>query len=82
MNVMPTGKFEVKLEFEDDSFELTSADISADGTFFCTSKKAKVGKPFKMVFVTDDDQFQEFNCLINSECDSVLTGKLNNLSFT
>lgn len=81
MNIVPAGKFEVKLEFEDDSFELTQAELQSDGTFLCKSKRATDGKPFKMIFVSDDDVFHQYQCKIEDRNDFLIKGKLSNLSF-
>lgn len=81
MDIVPAGKFEVKLEFEDDSFELTYAEIKSDGTFSCESKRALAGKPFKMFFVSDDDLFYQYQCKIEDQSGSLIHGKLSGLSF-
>jgi hypothetical protein len=81
MEIVPTGKFEVKLEFEDDSFELIDAEIFADGTFLCESNKATIGKTFKMVFVDSADTYKEFQCSIKSKTELKVFGELSKLTF-
>lgn len=82
MDIIPTGKFEVKLEFEDDSFELTQAELKADGTFSCESKKASDGEPFKMIFVSDDEAYHQYQCKIEDRAHFLINGKLSKLNFS
>lgn len=72
------GKFEVKLEFEDDSFELTEAELLPDNNFVCKSSKITNKNPFKMVFLFGED-LKEFNCTVETVQNKLICGKLDKL---
>lgn len=58
----PRGKFRVKIEFEDDSFEHTDAELLPENRFQCRVKSAAGATAFKMLFLTDEG-LQQFRCV-------------------
>lgn len=75
------GNFPAKLEFEDDSFELTVAELSKNGSFRC---KVKTTLPagierFRMALM-DEDILSEFECNIVENRDGLIFGNLSPLS--
>jgi len=79
MELVPAGKFQVKLEFEDDSFELTEAEILPNGKFSCISASVTEKTPFKMVFLADDNDLKEYLCSVETIQNKLIHGKLKNL---
>lgn len=59
------GSYAVKLEFDDDSFELTSAIFLADGTVRCISRKAPEAGKFKMVTLDGGGDLRELECTVS-----------------
>ena len=79
MNVAPEGKFSVKIEFNDDSFELTDAVISKNGIFTFSSPKSTNQKQFKMIFLSPEQELLEFLCDVEEVRGLCVTGRLNKL---
>lgn len=79
MNVAPEGKFSVKIEFNDDSFELTDAIISKNGTFTFSSSKTASQKRFKMIFLSPEQELLEFLCDVQEVSGQSVTGRLSKL---
>ena len=67
------GQFDVKLEFEDDSFELTRASISKDGRFSVDTKTVKAPSKIKMVLMRDE-QLLEYRCVVEEVAQNIATG--------
>lgn len=74
------GNFSVKLEFSDDSFELTDAQISSGGHFSCASKKNPSDFNFKMVLLSPENELLVFSCSVDKVQEGLITGRISELS--
>lgn len=58
------GKHPVKLEFEDDSFDVTFAEFHKDGTFSCKSSRALLEPQFRLVVLDTKGVLWEVDCTV------------------
>lgn len=71
------GRFPVTLEFEDDSFEHTEAEILSDNRFTCLLKSQNEVAKFKMLLVTAEG-LQQYRCVVEkSEEKNIVVGQLS-----
>ena len=58
------GNYPVKLEFEDDSFDLTTAIFHKSGKITCESRKALSFSKFRLVVLDQSGRLREIECCV------------------
>jgi len=79
LEIMIEGTFPVKIEFEDDSFELSEATFSGTGQFSLVSNNELVRKPFRISMVSQENELLEFLCESKKVDGTFVSGTLSTL---